>query len=89
MGRRCTALLVRGALHANWFKKDAAVDAQIRDRFLALHARLLAEHAHSLATPRAMLAAVIVLDQFSRNIFHNDARAYAADPIERVERIAA
>ena len=69
--------------HADWFKKNAAVDAQIRDRFLALHARLLAEDGHGLETPRAMLAAVIVLDQFSRNIFRDDARAYAADPLAR------
>ena len=69
--------------HANWFGKDPAIDAQIRDRFLALRTRLLAEDGHSLQTPRAMLAAVIVLDQFSRNIFRDDARAYAADPIAR------
>ena len=69
--------------HAKWFKKDDDLDAQIRDRFLALHARLLAEDGHGLETPRAMLAAVIVLDQFSRNIFRDDARAYAADPIAR------
>jgi uncharacterized protein (DUF924 family) len=69
--------------HADWFKRNDAVDAQISDRFLALHARLLAEHAHRLATPRAMLAAVIVLDQFSRNMFRDDDRAYAADPIAR------
>ena len=69
--------------HVDWFKKSDAVDAQIRDRFLALHACLLAEDGHGLETPRAMLAAVIVLDQFSRNIFRDDARAYAADPIAR------
>ncbi len=69
--------------HANWFGKDAAVDAQIRDRFLALHTRLLAEDGRGLEAPRAMLAAVIVLDQFSRNIYRDDARAYAADPIAR------
>ena len=69
--------------HANWFGKDAAVDTQIRDRFLALHTRLLAEDGQGLQTSRAMLAAVIVLDQFSRNIFRDDARAYAADPIAR------
>lgn len=69
--------------HADWFKKNDALDAQIRDHFLTLHARLLAEDGHGLETPRAMLAAVIVLDQFSRNIFRNDTRAYAADPLAR------
>ncbi len=69
--------------HADWFKKHGAVDARIRERFLGLHARLLAEAGRGLATPRAMLAAVIVLDQFSRNLFRDDARAYAADPLAR------
>jgi uncharacterized protein (DUF924 family) len=32
------------------------------------------------ATPHSLLAAVIVLDQFSRNLFRQDARAFAQDP---------
>lgn len=67
----------------DWFRKDEALDAQIRDRFLDLHARLLAEDGAGPQTPRGMLASVIVLDQFSRNLFRQDARAYAADPIAR------
>ena len=35
------------------------------------------------ATPRALLAAVVVLDQFSRNMFRGTPRAFAADPIAR------
>jgi uncharacterized protein (DUF924 family) len=69
--------------HAYWFEKNDAVDARIRDRFLVLHARLLAEDGAGLTAPRAMLAAVIVLDQFSRNLFRGDARAYAADAVAR------
>ena len=34
-------------------------------------------------TPRAMLAAVIVVDQFSRNLFRGTPRAFAADPLAR------
>jgi uncharacterized protein (DUF924 family) len=66
-----------------WWKQDDTVDAQIRDRFLALHERLSAQADDSLTTPRSLLAAVIVLDQFSRNLFRRTPRAYAADPIAR------
>jgi uncharacterized protein (DUF924 family) len=40
-------------------------------------------------TPLPLLAAVIVLDQFSRNMFRGAPRAFAADPIaRRLSRIA-
>ena len=64
-----------------WFKKDPAFDARIRERFLPLHETLAARDAHELAADaRAALAAVIVLDQFSRNMFRDTPRAFAADP---------
>jgi len=68
---------------AQWWEQDDAVDAQIHDRFLALHERLTPQVDYSLNTPRSLLAAVIVLDQFSRNLFRRTPRAYAADPIAR------
>ena len=68
---------------SDWFKKSDAFDAMIRERFLALHGQLVAQGGDGLATPRAMLALVIVLDQFSRNIFRGQPRAFAADPIAR------
>lgn len=63
-----------------WFRKDAVVDRTIADRFGALHAELdkAAPYA-SLRDPRAALAAVIVLDQFSRNMFRDTPRAFASD----------
>jgi uncharacterized protein (DUF924 family) len=67
----------------DWFLRSAEIDARIRDRFLALHERLMLQEARDVAAPRAMLAAVIVLDQFSRNLFRGDPRAYAADPVAR------
>ena len=69
---------------ADWFTRSAALDATIRLRFEALHGRLAtgAEPLHE-ATPRRLLAAVIVLDQFSRNLYRDDARAFAADPQAR------
>ena len=64
----------------DWFRKDDAIDAAIRQRFLPLHERLLAGGVAEDGTPRLMLAAIIVFDQFSRNMFRGTARAFAADP---------
>src|SRR5271169_9275 len=68
---------------SHWFTRTAAIDARIRDRFLTLHEKLVANEARGAATPRSILAAVIVLDQFSRNLFRGSPRAFAADPISR------
>ena len=62
-----------------WFAKSDTIDASIRERFLGLHGRLVAGAAIHPANARQVLAAVIVLDQFSRNMFRGTARAYAAD----------
>lgn len=78
-----------GLPHACWWHKDAAFDAEVRARFLALHEAIRAEHAPALASPRAALAAVIVLDQFSRNMFRDDPRAYASDALARGIAVAA
>ena len=66
-----------------WFAKSERTDAQISERFLALHERLVADDGIEGSMRRPLLAAVIVLDQFSRNIFRDTPRAYAADPIAR------
>lgn len=62
------------------FARDAALDAVIAARFGDLHARLAAGVPDAwAATPHGLLAAVIVLDQFSRNLFRDDPRAFAHD----------
>jgi uncharacterized protein (DUF924 family) len=68
-----------------WFAKDAALDERIRERFGALHAHLVATQAREveLLGARATRAAVIVLDQFSRNLHRGSAQAFAADEIAR------
>jgi len=69
---------------SQWWEQDEAIDALVRERFLALHARLSAHHASErFTTSRQLLAAVIVLDQFSRHLFRRTARAYASDPLAR------
>ena len=70
----------RGTARPEWFRKDAKLDAEIRRLFAALHASAaLGEREAWRARPRPMLALVIVLDQFSRNLYRGDARAFAQD----------
>lgn len=66
-----------------WFAKDAELDERIRDSFLTLHKQLSESAAAGIAGPRATLAAVVILDQFSRNMFRGDPRAFAVDSIAR------
>ena len=63
-----------------WFRKDAAFDEEIRDRFLGLHEEA-ASGAHDdwREDARGAVALVIVLDQFPRNMFRDDPRTYATD----------
>jgi uncharacterized protein (DUF924 family) len=69
-----------GPARREWFRKDAAFDEEIRRRFGALHrAASRRELEHWRASPEPMLALVIVLDQFSRNLYRGDARAFAQD----------
>lgn len=77
----------RGQARRVWFTADPAFDAEIRRRFASAHARAAAGRLdHLQATPEGALALVILLDQFSRNLYRNDARAYAND--ERARRLA-
>ena len=64
-----------------WFEKDPTLDARIRERFLGLH-EFVVSHGNNglLADAQTALAAVIVLDQMSRNMFRDTPRAFAADP---------
>ena len=66
----------------DWFGGGDEVDDRIRRRFLALHEALDNEVPASWrATARGMLAAVIALDQFPRNLYRGDPRAFATDPM--------
>ena len=64
-----------------WFRKDTRVDEAIRERFATLHDEVAQLRPEQLATPHACLAAVIVLDQFSRNMFRGTPRSFATDPL--------
>lgn len=68
----------------DWFVKNPSFDAQIRSRFLALHEAAVAGRlAHWADEPGSCLALVIAVDQFPRNMFRGEARAFAADPLAR------
>ncbi|HEX7776206.1 MAG TPA: DUF924 family protein [Parvibaculum sp.] len=63
-----------------WWAKDDAFDADIRRRFGAAHGDAAAGRLdHWADVPEGALALVIVLDQFSRNLFRNDHRAFMQD----------
>lgn len=64
------------------FAKSARLDGEIRDRFGALRDSVLASGAAGWRDdPETLLAAIIVLDQFSRNIHRDTAEAFAADKL--------
>lgn len=68
------------AARDEWFRKDAAFDERIRSRFGALVGRALAGGlAGWAAQPRSALARILLLDQFTRNIFRGSARAFSGD----------
>jgi uncharacterized protein (DUF924 family) len=74
----------RGKARAEWFRKDERFDEEMRGRFGELHAAAARRELEDWRAHReSMLALVIVLDQFSRNLYRNDRRAFAQDPHAR------
>lgn len=69
-----------GADRKLWFKRDAAFDDRLRERFGATLATALSGgHDDWQRTPLGALALVVVLDQFSRNCHRGSPRAFEAD----------
>lgn len=67
---------------SQWWEKDAAFDQMIIDRFSALHKSAMAgELFEWRKTARGRLAEIIVLDQFSRNMFRDTAKSFESDPL--------
>lgn len=71
--------------HKLWFTKSGETDAFINAHFSELYLALTGGLADIWAEngPRARLAAIIVLDQFSRNMFRGTSRAFEADGLAR------
>ncbi|WP_034298347.1 DUF924 family protein [Herbaspirillum sp. RV1423] len=78
------ASVVAGRQSGLWWSKDAAVDRAIKSRF---ESTLLAASENRLddwtETPQGMLALILLLDQFPRNIHRDTAAAFAFDELAR------
>lgn len=63
-----------------WFKRSDTFDQMIRERFFIVwNAVAAGECSHWRSYPGGRCAEIIVLDQFSRNLFRNDPRAFSQD----------
>jgi uncharacterized protein (DUF924 family) len=63
-----------------WYATDTSFDRLITERFGETHrAATAGELAHWRDSAEGRLAEVIVLDQFSRNIYRDDPRSFASD----------
>ena len=70
---------------ALWFAADEDFDGLVRRRFPGLVQRAAAGELYAWrATAEGRLAEVIVLDQFSRNVYRNTPQAFAQDPVALV-----
>jgi uncharacterized protein (DUF924 family) len=70
---------------SQWWKLDPVFDRQIAERFTELHGQASrAELFEWRVDPLGRLAEVIVLDQFSRNIYRGEGQAFACDNLALV-----
>ena len=67
-----------------WFAKDAAFDDDIKRRFMASYeAAAAGKLTNWEQNGEGALALLLLLDQFPRNMFRGEARAFATDPLAR------
>ena len=70
----------RGKARAEWFRKDEKFDDEIRRRFGdAVAIALAGGFGEWCTTAEGSLARILLLDQFTRNIFRGTPRAFAGD----------
>lgn len=68
--------------YEDWFGGDEKLDGIIRSRFLDLHEQLKSSFTAPDATDaRTALAAIILFDQFPRNMFRRTPEAFATDAL--------
>ena len=68
-----------------WWKVDKEFDVYIKERFLTIHQQASqAELISWRSSPKGRLAEIIVLDQFSRNIYRGKAAAFSQDSMALV-----
>ncbi len=74
----------RAAGPDRWFERDNAFDDEIRRRFLATYEAAAAGKLTDWEqSAEGSLALLILLDQFPRNMFRGEARAFATDALAR------
>jgi len=67
---------------SQWWLKDITFDNLIIDKFSAIHQSANNCELFSWrATAKGRLAEIIILDQFSRNMYRDTARSFASDPL--------
>lgn len=70
---------------SDWFQKNETFDLLIKKRFTKVHQQAIAgELYHWRKDALGRLAEIIVIDQFSRNMFREDPRSWLYDPIALV-----
>jgi len=80
----------RNAGPKKWFAKDDAFDRSIREGFEALHMQASTGALSDWAeTAEGVLALLILLDQFPRNLYRGSAHAFATDPKARAFALTA
>jgi uncharacterized protein (DUF924 family) len=72
-----------GKARPEWFRKDPAFDAHIRERFGSLIAQALAGGLREweMEGPHGALARILVLDQFTRNAYRDAPESFAGDAL--------
>lgn len=69
-----------GSYRKVWFSKDPAFDQEIETRFRSVYEQAAAgELDHWQETATGSLALILLLDQFPRNLFRGQPRAFATD----------
>jgi len=69
-----------GRVRDVWFRKDATFDRRIAEHFGSLiEAALAGKLAHWNCHASSALAQIVVLDQFTRNVFRDHPRSFAGD----------
>jgi len=75
---------VSGDKMRKWYNGGQLFDDEIREKYGKLVEKMSDENDHDYdhwqETPLGVVAAVIVLDQFTRNIYRKTPKAFAADP---------
>ena len=68
-----------------WFKQDENLDLLVTERFIATHSSVVAgECSYWRNDPMGRLAEILVIDQFSRNIYRDDQQSFIYDSMALV-----